>query len=108
MGNHFPKDNYSDNLLPAYYDLSQNYPNPFNPSTTINFALPVERFVKLRIYNLLGQEVRSLINGSIPAGYHDVLWDGKDNSGNSVSSGIYLYRLETKDFVKSYKMVLVK
>jgi len=108
IGYQLPKDNLTDNIPPVDFDLKQNYPNPFNPSTSIQFALPTKQYVNLKIYNLLGQEIKTLIREDKQAGYHTVSWDGKDNSGHSVSSGIYLYRLETKSFIKSYKMLLVK
>lgn len=90
------------------YELSQNYPNPFNPSTTIRFSLPQAGAVQLAIYNITGQEVRRLVSGAMNAGRHSVVWDGKDNSGQSVPSGIYFYRLHVNDFVHTRKMSFVK
>ena len=92
-----------DNQVPATFQLSQNYPNPFNPSTTIEFTLPERSFVKLVIFNTLGQEVAVLVNEERGAGTHRIVW----NAGE-FPSGIYLYRLETKNFVSSRKMLLVK
>ncbi len=89
------------------FRLSQNYPNPFNPSTTIEYQLSELGHVALRIFNLKGQEVRTLLNGPLPAGEYSLQWDGKDNQGQAVASGTYLYRLETKDFMKAQKMLLV-
>ncbi len=97
-----------DAQLPQKFELFQNYPNPFNPSTTIRYALPTATYVVLEIYNLLGQEVRTLVSASMPAGYHDVNWDGKDRSGNLVPSGVYIYRIRTKEFSTANKMILVK
>lgn len=94
--------------LPDVFTLRQNYPNPFNPATTIAYALPKAAEVTITIYNLLGQTVRSLAPGNQPAGQHQVVWDGKDQSGATVSSGIYFYRLTAGDFVGSKKMVLIK
>ncbi len=85
---------------------SQNY-NPFNPSTTIEYNLSELGHVTLRIFNLKGQEVRTLLNGPLPAGQYSLRWDGKDNQGRVVASGTYLYRLETNDFMKTRKMLLV-
>ncbi|MDP2038271.1 MAG: T9SS type A sorting domain-containing protein, partial [Ignavibacteria bacterium] len=94
----------SDNSrLPTNYELSQNYPNPFNPSTTIKFSLPKDGIVKLSVFNILGQEVGSLVNGFKPAGSYSVSW----NAGN-LSSGMYFYRLETSNNVITKKMTLVK
>lgn len=90
------------------YELAQNYPNPFNPSTTIRFSIPQAGAVQLAIYNITGQEVRRLVSGAMNAGRHTVIWDGKDNSGQSVPSGIYLYRLRVNDFVQTRKMSFVK
>ncbi|MGA9118099.1 MAG: carboxypeptidase regulatory-like domain-containing protein, partial [Bacteroidota bacterium] len=75
--------------LPNAYVLYQNYPNPFNPSTTIDIDLPVASRVSLSVYNLLGQEVKSLVDGVLPSGRTRVVWDGKDNRGNSMSTGVY-------------------
>ncbi|MCI0329610.1 MAG: multicopper oxidase domain-containing protein [candidate division Zixibacteria bacterium] len=85
-----------------------NYPNPFNPETQIAFRLPNAGNVDLRIFNLLGQEVRRLVNGNLEAGDHTVRWDGRDAAGQSVASGIYFYRLETPDFKKTKRMLLLK
>jgi hypothetical protein len=79
---------------PGTYALYQNYPNPFNPSTTIAYALPVASTVSLRVYNVLGQEVATLLNGSLAAGRHESVWNGKDGAGLAAASGIYFYRLE--------------
>jgi len=94
--------------LPAKFSLEQNYPNPFNPSTRIDYALPVESDVSLQIFNLLGQLVRTLVSGDRPAGYHSVEWDGRDNSGRLVGSGLYFFRLSTEEFVQTRKMVLLR
>ena len=95
-------------MMPTVYGLSQNYPNPFNPTTTIEFALPVASEVSLEIYNLLGQKVRTLVNGYVPAGYINTSWDGMDQNGKEISSGTYIYRLQTADQSFSKKMVLMK
>jgi len=95
-------------VAPARYELEQNYPNPFNPTTTIEFTLPHRANVEITVYNVLGQQVYNLVSQSLPAGTHSVEWDGRDKSGNTVSTGIYLYRLRADDFVETRKMVLVK
>ena len=94
--------------MPDTFSVAQNYPNPFNPETTIPYGLPEGVHVRLVIYNVLGQEVRTLVNGMKPAGYHRVVWDNKDDFGKSVSSGIYLYRIVAGDFVERKKMLLLK
>lgn len=94
--------------LPTRYALHANYPNPFNPSTTIKYELKDAGPVALKIYNMLGQEVRTLVAAIETAGYKTVVWDGRNDSGGMVSSGIYLYRLETTHFTKSRKMLLIK
>lgn len=94
--------------FPEDFKLSHNFPNPFNPSTTINFEIPYKCGVSLRIYNILGKEVKILINKQLPAGSYDFEWNGTDNAGNQVSSGIYFYNL-TSDYISlSKKMVLLK
>jgi len=88
---------------PEGFSLEQNYPNPFNPSTTISFSVLNSGNVKLSVYNILGQEVRTLVNEEMPAGIYNVKFDGSD-----LTSGIYLYKIETADFVQVRKMMLVK
>jgi phosphodiesterase/alkaline phosphatase D-like protein len=102
-------------VLPRTFAISQNYPNPFNPETLIDLALPAESRVILDVYNITGQLVRRLVSERKAAGYHKVSWDGKDNRGQSVPSGIYLYRISavdindpTKNFTRVKKMVLLK
>jgi len=86
-----------------------NYPNPFNPTTTISFSvLQTSSFVTLGIYNLKGQKVKTLINETLAAGEHSVVWDGRDENNKSVSSGVYFYRLKTRQQVITKKMLLIK
>ena len=94
--------------LPEEFRLAQNYPNPFNPSTSINFQVPLATDVTLRVFNVLGQEVRTLINGFYAAGQYSVTWNGRDNLENPVPSGMYLYQLEADGFSEIRKMILVK
>ena len=94
--------------VPDTFSIAQNYPNPFNPETTIPYALPQSVHVRLVIYNVLGQEIRTLVNEIKPAGYYRVVWDNKDDFGKSVSSGIYLYRIVAGDFVETKKLLLLK
>tara|TARA_Y100000739_G_scaffold229577_1_gene244800 strand:- start:114 stop:3320 length:3207 start_codon:yes stop_codon:yes gene_type:complete len=94
--------------LPDKYELSEAYPNPFNPSTTLRFALPEASNITLTIYNMLGQKVRTYDMQSTPAGYHAIKWNATNDYGDPVGAGVYLYQLQTKDFVKTRKMVLLK
>jgi 5'-nucleotidase/UDP-sugar diphosphatase len=88
---------------PTEFRLEQNYPNPFNPTTTIQFVVPVSGFVSLKIYNLLGQEVATLINGELSAGQHDVVWNAK-----GIASGMYFYKLEARGYTATKKMILLR
>jgi hypothetical protein len=94
--------------IPKSYALLNNYPNPFNANTVILYNLPEDTDVKLEVYNVLGQKVRVLVDEQQNAGYKTVVWDGKNDKGESVSSGIYFYKLETRDYTKSKKMLLMK
>ncbi len=98
----------ADLTLPGQFRLYQNYPNPFNPTTEMRFSLPRAVHVTLNVYNILGQEIISLVDGVLNAGEHSVVWDGLDASGRPVASGIYFYRLESDDFTDKKKMILLK
>jgi hypothetical protein len=93
---------------PDDFSLSQNYPNPFNPQTVISYSLPQDAHVKLVIHNILGQKVKTLVDEHQSAGVQSVCWDGTDDKGNQVSSGVYLYKLEADEFSDMKKMLLVK
>ena len=98
-------------VLPRVFSLSQNYPNPFNPSTTIAYAVPAGREdvpVRLRVYDIRGRLVRSLVEEERDAGRYRVHWDGRDDRGTRVASGVYLYRIEADDFVSTRKIVVVR
>jgi hypothetical protein len=88
--------------------LKSNFPNPFNSSTTISFLLPKDTSCSLDVYNIRGQKVRSLINEPRFAGNHSVVWNGLDDSGKPVSSGLYFYRLTTPNSSQINKMLLLK
>ena len=94
--------------IPSDFILEQNFPNPFNPSTTIAYQLNKATDVLLTIYNLAGQEIRTLVNKRQSAGSWKVVWDGKDQNGNMVASGIYLYRLKSGNHIRTRKMILIK
>ena len=94
--------------LPKTYQLFQNYPNPFNPTTTVKYQLPKSTEVSLKIYNVLGQLVRTLVDEKQMAGNYSIIWDGKDNNGQLVASGIYMYKIHTQNFVKTKKMILIR
>jgi hypothetical protein len=99
----------ADVELPTEFYLGQNYPNPFNPTTTISFSLPKEAPVTFEIYNMLGVRIRTLMAGQTKsAGLYSVAWDGRDDAGVSMSSGVYLYRISAGSFLASKKMTLLK
>jgi len=97
-----------ENLMPKEFALHQNYPNPFNPPTTVRFELPKAAKVYLVIYDILGREVTRLKQEELGAGYHQVLWDGRDQAGRDLASGIYFARLVTPEYSKTMKMLLLK
>ncbi len=101
-------DQKTSGLPITKFDLQQNYPNPFNPVTYIDYRLPVQSKVQLNIYNLTGQMVKSLVDSNQPKGVHRVEWHGTDQNNLPVASGIYFYRLETDDFTKVMKLVLIR
>lgn len=95
--------------IPSNFNLEQNVPNPFNPTTTIKYQIPKTTQITLKIYNILGQEVKTLINKNMSPGNYEVQWDGTNNLGQKVSSGIYIYRMETNsEYVKTRKMLYLK
>jgi len=95
--------------LPVDYALGDNYPNPFNPSTTITYQLPEAGHVNLRIYDLTGKVVNTLVGEHRPAGYHQVVWNGKNSRGAPVATGVYFYRIVAgKSYTETRKMVLIK
>lgn len=97
-----------DIAIPHQLELGQNYPNPFNPATTIEIRLPRQSNFTLTIYDVLGREVRTFTYENVPAGTHQIVWDGNDNAGNRAASGIYVYSFRTKDLLAAKKMLLVR
>ena len=94
--------------LPETCYLRQNYPNPFNPYTIIEFGLPEKSQVDLAVYNLLGQKIKTLINKSLPANNYVFEWDGTNDNGVKVSSGVYLYKLISGNYTETKKMIMLK
>jgi hypothetical protein len=94
--------------LPNIFALDQNYPNPFNPSTVISFTLGSKMPVELSVYDLLGRKVRILASGELPAGVHSVTWDGRNESGRDVASGVYLYKLKSGESSAILRMTLIR
>jgi photosystem II stability/assembly factor-like uncharacterized protein len=101
-------NNSGNDNIPVSFALFQNYPNPFNPQTVIRFDIPVKSNVSLKIFNILGQEVKTLVYSELSPGEKSVSWNGKDNAGLSVNSGIYVYELRAGDYRESKKLVFVK
>lgn len=98
----------SVSLIPIKLDLLPNFPNPFNPETKIRFGLPNEERIELSIYSITGEKIVTLLNDQLEKGYHTVVWNGKDENGRSVASGIYIYELLAEGKRLSNKMVLMK
>ena len=98
----------TETSLPVTFGLEQNYPNPFNPSTTIGFQVNAESVVNLAMFNMLGQQVRSLVSELKPIGHYQVVWDGRDNSGNALPSGLYIYKLQVGNQSQVKRLLLMK
>ena len=99
-------DNKSN--IPMVYKLAQNYPNPFNPTTKISYSIPKDTNVELKIYNIKGELVKTLVNEKNSAGLYDVIWNGKDDGNREVSSGIYFYKIQTDRYSETKKMLLLR
>ena len=89
--------------VPIQFNLNQNYPNPFNPNTTIRYQLPKDMKVDIKVFDILGKEVETLVNGYETAGYHTTDFDG-----STLSSGIYFYRIKTEEYIATKRMLLIK
>jgi len=103
-----PLNTNQEELLPIQYALHQNYPNPFNPITTLRYELPENGLVNIIIYDMLGKQVKTLINQTQDAGYRSVIWDATNDYGKPVSAGIYLYRIQAGKYISTKKIVLLK
>jgi len=99
---------YLEGLLPDVFALHQNYPNPFNPVTTLRYDLPEDALVNINIYDMLGRQVKTLINHTQGAGYRSLIWDATNDYGKPVSAGIYLYQIHAGEYMQTKKMVLLK
>ncbi len=105
------QENFKPTIVPLHFKLSQNFPNPFNPITTIRVGIPeqsAQERVVLRIFDVLGKEVKRLQDGPLPAGYHKFTWDATNSTGHRVSSGIYFYQLQAGKTMLMKKMVLLR
>jgi hypothetical protein len=107
-GVHIQSTGIDDSPSPAEFTLKPNYPNPFNSSTAIGFGIDKEDYVSLVVYDLLGRQVRYLLQNNLPAGEYNVIWDGRDNRGFDVVSGVYYYRLSVSDRSITNKMLLLR
>jgi hypothetical protein len=94
--------------VPQTFALQPNYPNPFNPNTVIRYQLPAAAAVRLEVYDVLGQKVRTLAQGDTEPGFHRVMWDGRDEGGRAVAGGVYFYRLQAGEFTQVRKLLLLK
>ena len=90
------------------FALHQNYPNPFNPSTQIRYDLPLDEYVTIIIYDVMGRKIKSLINTNQEAGYRSITWDATNDLGQPVSAGMYIYTIQAGEFMQTKKMVLLK
>ena len=100
--------NESAHELPAEWQLNQNHPNPFNPETRISYQVPKTSLVKIEVFNLLGQRIKTLVNEEKSPGTYQINWNGMDDQGKSVVSGIYLYRMQTQSFNQMKRMILLR
>ena len=98
----------TDFKIPEKFILHPPYPNPFNPSTTLRYDLPEQATVNIIIYDMLGRQVRTLVNTTQEAGFKSVIWNATNDFGNPVSAGVYLYQIQAGEFVQTRKMVLLK
>jgi hypothetical protein len=97
-----------ENLILESFALHQNYPNPFNPVTTLQYDLPEDALVNITIYDMMGRQVKTLVNGSQTAGYRTTQWNATNDRNEPVSSGLYIYTIQASDYTQTKKMVLLK
>lgn len=94
--------------IPFVFAVKQNYPNPFNPRTTISFTLDQPGYTRLTVYNILGQRLTTLLSEEMAAGEHVVIWDGRSEAGEPVSSGVYFYAIQTAEHFETKKMTVLR
>ena len=99
---------FMEYIMPETFTLHQNYPNPFNPITNLRYDLPEQAEITLTIYDMMGREVRTLVNNNTNAGFQSVTWDATNNFGNNVGAGVYIYQIKADGFIQSKKMILLK
>ena len=97
-----------ENMVPAVFVLHQKYPNPFNPTTQIKYDIAEDSFVSITIYDVMGRNIRTLMNLNQTVGYHSIQWDAKNDMGEGVSAGMYIYVIQAGEFRATKKMVLLK
>jgi flagellar hook assembly protein FlgD len=97
-----------DDLIPEVFALHQNYPNPFNPTTQIKYDLPEDAMGNITIYDMMGRQVKTLVNGLQTAGYKSIQWDATNDKNHPVSAGLYLYTIQAGEFSQTKKMILLK
>ena len=98
----------AEKLIPEVFALHQNYPNPFNPTTQIRYDLPEDALVNFTIYDMMGRVVKKLVSGKQNAGYKSIQWNAKNNQGQPVAAGLYLYTIQAGEFIQTKKMILLK
>jgi len=108
LKNYTPTSIPSESTEPSSFVLNQNYPNPFNPTTMISFSLQKSDFVQLTIFNMLGKQIRTLVNGEQSSGKHTFMWNGKNDTGTTVASGTYIYHLKVGQRSESKLMLLIR
>ena len=106
--NLYLQQSYIKGIIPTSWALHQNYPNPFNPITTLKYDLPKDTFVKITLFDMNGETVKTLVNEEKSSGSHHSQWDATNNKGEFISAGVYLYRIETGDFRQTKKMIYLK
>jgi hypothetical protein len=107
-GPNTPTDAEEEHMLPARYSMSTNYPNPFNPSTSLKFRVPKKGRVKIAVYDVAGRKIKVLVDGKYDRGEFTTTWDGKNESGAPVASGVYFARMESTGYSTVTKMVLLR
>ena len=98
----------SPDYIPNQFSLMQNYPNPFNPNTKIGFILPKKDYVNITIYDSRGKHIKSLINGYFNFGLNEIGWNSTNDKGRNVAAGVYIYKIQTSNYIETKKMILLK